>query len=205
MTEVKVPPEIVDPDFEHILTEYTRLRNDFWKTYKDNKRQAKSANDAQELKDDISRMSKDLSNLTLRLEKQKEKVDSVPNKITYMDRAKAFRAEINQQKKLTNQYKTTKELVRNLDDLKNNLKSSLEIKKHSRRGNVNIVKQMEEEIKVNKIICTSELPSNLKGASKELILCEAVATEYLPSDEELQKLKSQVNLTSLHASLFVMC
>lgn len=210
MTEVKIPSEIVDADIENIISEYGKVRNDFWQAYKANKKQIKNASEAQELKDDITRMSKDLSNLTLRLEKQKEKVNSVPNKIPYMERSKAFRAEMNHQKKLTNQvyfsfsnkcnitlnlfqYKNTKELIRNLDDLKNNLKSTLEIKKHSRKGNVDLLQQIKEEIKVNKILYSSEVPLNLKSTSKELMLTESIFTEYVPSDEEINKLKNQVN------------
>lgn len=52
-------------------------------------------------------MNKDIGNLSLRSEQQKEKLESVPQKAVYMELAKQLRMESTQQKKLQEQVIST--------------------------------------------------------------------------------------------------
>ena len=177
---------------EQINSAYEAIIDEFWSCYNENKKEVRNSEESSELQEDTRRMASDMSNLAQRLETQGEKLKNVPNRESLLSAVKAYRKEVQQEKKLQNQLKEHKNLLIQMGSELKNLHGKLNQKTTQRPENLDPLQHIAENLKLNTILADTQLPKEEREVIQELEALERVAREPEPTPNELDNINKQV-------------
>ncbi|XP_017774273.1 PREDICTED: intraflagellar transport protein 81 homolog [Nicrophorus vespilloides] len=191
--KVEIPPEIFgDPEVEQMNQNYNKFIEEFWISYNENRQEKKNAEESIELQEDTKKMAVDMSFLLQRLEMQNDKLKNIPNRESLLASVKAYRREIQQEKKMQGQLKEHKNLIVQMTNELKGLHNVLNQKMSRRPDNADPLQQIREEVQINKILGESQLPKEQEGIVMELDVFERVALESEPTQEELDIINEEM-------------
>ncbi|KAM4617060.1 intraflagellar transport protein 81 homolog [Polymixia lowei] len=195
LVKLEVPAEFLQDDvISDTHHQYEELVDTF-KTYHKECEQLKTSGfSTAEIRRDISAMEEEKDQLIKRVERLKKRVESVPNHQRMLELARQLRVEKEREESLTQQKQEQKN---QLFQAEQRLQRSQQQLKDLRQAAAdadpeNLMKRLEEEIKINSYMVSEKLPKELESKRRVVQYLQKVASEPSMGQAELQELEDKI-------------
>lgn len=194
LKKVPVPPEISsDPEIQQLLIQYDARIQEFKNVNLEKTKYQKMGNATLELRKEIDRITNDMIKVNDQIEKQKPKVENIPNKESLIVSIKSFRSEVLQEKTLEKQMEEQKRAIQELQIEIKKSEGELEKKRALRMGSGDILSRLRDETNTSRILVRERLPQELAMLRKQADLMAKVVAEPAPTQAELEELQNTVD------------
>ncbi|KAJ7994081.1 hypothetical protein DPEC_G00262230 [Dallia pectoralis] len=195
LVKLEVPAEFLQDD---VITEtyhqYEELVEGFKSYHKECEQLKSSGFSTAEIRKDIGAMEEEKDQLIKRVERLKNRVESVSNHQRMLDMARQLRVEKEREDSLGQQkqdqknqlFQAEQRLQRSQQQLKDLRKAAADAKPES------LMKRLEEEIKFNSYMVSDKLPKELEGKRRMVQYLRKVVGEPAMGQAELRELEEKI-------------
>lgn len=195
MVRIDVAPEFQQDDqVAELISAHEELMEQFKELHMTSEQQRASKFNVAEVRKDIASMEEEKEQLTKRIERLKQKAGSISNSVNMLEAARKLRQENDRALELEEQKLEQKNLLLRVEQNIEVMKAEV---KEAEKANVGLTSskllaQLEEEIRLNKILSEDTLPKKIEGKRLECIELERVLSEPILSDADLDGVREQI-------------
>lgn len=155
LKKVSVPAQIIsDPELQPLMAQYDAIIQEFKNVHLENTKFSKMGSATLELRKEIAKITNDTIKVKEQIEKQKNKVENIPNKESLMVSIKSFRNEVIQDKTLQKQLEDQNETILQLEAQIKKVNENLKRQKALRMGSGGLIGRLQEEVLFVTVIFT---------------------------------------------------
>lgn len=195
MGRIDVAPEFQQDDqVMELAATHEQLMEQFKELHITIEQQRTSKFSVAEVRKDITAMEEEKEQLTKRIERLKHRAAATPNSAAMLEAARKLRQENDRELELEEQMLEQKNLLLRAEQNMERTRTEVE---EAEKANVGLtprklMAQLEEEIRLNKILTEETLPKKIEAKRKECIELEKVLSEPILSDADLDSIREQV-------------
>ena len=195
LIRIEVPAEFLQDDqVDELSSNHDELMEQFKELHKTIEQQRNSKFSVAEVRKDISSMEEEKEQLEKRIERLKQKAMSTPNSSPMLQAAQKLRKEKDRSLELEEQKLEQKNLLLHAEQKVELVRKEVEETEKANLGltSVKLVAQLEEEIKLNKLLTEETLPKKIETKRKECIELERVVSEPIFNDSDLDGIRQKI-------------
>uniref|UniRef100_A0A3B5LLU0 IFT81 calponin homology domain-containing protein n=1 Tax=Xiphophorus couchianus TaxID=32473 RepID=A0A3B5LLU0_9TELE len=145
------------------------------------------------LSDDINAMEEEKDQLLKRVERVKRRVESVSNHQRMLEQARQLRVEKEREESLTHQKQEQKNQLFQAEQRLLRLQQQLkDLRQAAADAHPELMKRLEEEIKINSYMVTEKLPKELEGLRRTVQYMQKVSSEPAMGQADLQDMEGKI-------------
>lgn len=200
LVRIEVPPEFLQDDqVVELSSSHEEMMEQFKDLHKTVGQQRTSKFSVAEVRKDIASMEEEKEQLTKRIERLKQKSMSAPNSSGMLQAAQKLRKEKDRALELEEQKVEQKNLLLHAEQKIELAQKEVE---EAEKANIGLnaeklLAQLEEEIKLKKILTEETLPKKTEIKRKECIELERVLIEPIFSDADLESVREEIREINL--------
>lgn len=200
LVRIDVPPDFQQDDqVAELSSTHEELVENFKELHKTIDQQRTSKFNVAEVRKDIASMEDEKEQLSKRIERMKQKAMSMPNSSAMLEAAQKLRKEKDRAIELEEQKLEQKNLLLHVEQKVDFATKEVTEMDKSNLGITSdkLIGQLEEEIKLSKIMFEETLPKKTEKKRQECIELERVMAEPIFSESDLDGLKEQISTKNL--------
>ncbi|BES89381.1 Hypothetical protein NTJ_02188 [Nesidiocoris tenuis] len=203
LVKVEIPVEMLgDSEIASVYEQYEHLIDEFKVAHKELTASKARGVTAEELRADIDAMENEKQIVARKTERAARKLEAVENKEALLEASRALRLERERQKELAAQRANEIELMQELQETSARLTQQLSDLRAASHGTTpeGLVRNLEEEVKMNEYIASEKLPKEIEAKKKEVEILSRIANAPPPSSEALEILRQKIERASQEVS-----